>query len=138
MVWSGSKLFVWGGVDVNDSVTAVDGGAVYDLADDEWTSIPSLNAPSARVLGLATWTGTHVVVWGGKSGYLGDAALARLDGGAYDLETNTWTELGEADGAPMAKSFASVVWFGDSAVARVNSEAPGDDPTYYRFYPFQQ
>ena len=61
---SGNTVFIWGGYTGTSTTTAT--GASYDLATASWTSLPSTNAPVARALATAVWTGTEAVVWGGQ------------------------------------------------------------------------
>jgi N-acetylneuraminic acid mutarotase len=55
-VWTGTEMIVWGGY--NGSSWLNDGWR-YDPATDQWTSMSSSNAPSARENHTAIWTGTE-------------------------------------------------------------------------------
>lgn len=82
LAWIASgKLHVFGGR--TDYPSAESGGAIYDIAADKWSALPSMDAPSARVHATVVWTGTDAVIWGGTltpgvpSGILRDGALYR-------------------------------------------------------------
>jgi hypothetical protein len=43
-------------------------GGQYDPVGDSWTATTTTEAPSARELHTAVWTGSHMIVWGGSGG----------------------------------------------------------------------
>ena len=55
-------MIVWGGIDGAIYNT----GARYDPSTDSWTATIITNAPAARWLHTAVWTGSEMVVWGGR------------------------------------------------------------------------
>ena len=71
--WASGKLYVWGGY--GDGGTQAN-GAIYDLATDTWTSMPTTNAPAARYQHTAVWTGAEAILWGGQS-YKNDGKVYR-------------------------------------------------------------
>jgi hypothetical protein len=114
-VWTGSRLLIWGGVDLSRSqvgdvpsdVLTVPGeenetsegaklladGAGYDPASNRW--IPMAPAPlKPRVGQVAVWTGREMLVWGGAT--LKEGNVAFPDGAAYNPATNTWRKIGVA------------------------------------------
>ncbi len=85
----GQKLFVWGGVDQNG--INLNSGAIYDPGLDTWQATAvSANTPSARVLATAVWTGSQVIVWGGRTA---DGAAEYKNGAFYDPVNNAWQPL---------------------------------------------
>jgi hypothetical protein len=70
--------------------------------DDTW----SLIQPEGRKQHTAVWTGSEMIVWGGRN----DEGLLR-SGGRYDPVTDTWTSV-ETAGAPSARDFHTAVWTG--------------------------
>jgi hypothetical protein len=58
-------------------VAALNTGGVYDPGADTWAATSTANAPAAREMHTAVWTGSEMIVWGG----LGVAALNT--GGVY-------------------------------------------------------
>jgi hypothetical protein len=96
MVWTGSEVIVWGGVassrnghSVFDASAPRDGLA-YDPATDSWRDIG--DAPIVgRESPITVWSGTEVIVFGGRAGE--DAVL---DGAAYDPVSGRWRKLADA------------------------------------------
>ena len=52
-------------------------GGRYNPSTNTWTATSTTNAPSARDLHTAVWTGSEMIVWGGQS------ELASNTGGRY-------------------------------------------------------
>jgi hypothetical protein len=65
VVWTGSRMLVWGGATARgDGVPPY--GEAFDPATSRWLSMP----PSPlrhRYPAIAVWTGTQMIVWGGSS-----------------------------------------------------------------------
>lgn len=61
---------------------------------DEWLPMTTVGAPTPRVNHVAVWTGSEMVVWGGRgeNGVLGDGA-------AYNPKTDSWRPI-PLEGAP--------------------------------------
>lgn len=72
-------MIVWGGT-TGSGETAT--GGLLDTCDDSWTAtdVADPDAPSARALHTAVWTGTSMLVWGGSSG-----GTALDDGAVYTI-----------------------------------------------------
>ena len=54
--------------------------------DDTWTPTTLTNAPTARIIHTAVWTGSEMIVWGGLM-----AARHLNTGGRYNPSTDSWT-----------------------------------------------
>jgi hypothetical protein len=89
-------MIVWGG---GTDGEAFGDGALYSVAADRWSEIEEIGAPSPRLGHTATWTGTRMIVWGGRSTPLDmpprildeeERDLFLGDGGAYSPSTDTW------------------------------------------------
>lgn len=107
-VWAGDRLIVFGG---EGAAGEVGTGAVLPLSGGvtpaaAWSDVAAFGAPSARVGHTAVWTGTRMLVWGGKSG-----GTPLGNGAAFDPVNNAWTAL-PATGAPAARSGHQAVWTG--------------------------
>lgn len=107
-VWTGTQLLVWGAANGQD--------ARYDPVTDTWTPMSMVNAPTPRISAMVTWTGRQMLVWGGccappHSGHGG----FDVDGGLYDPRTDTWTPIGDANGAVAPESYATA-WTGSQLV----------------------
>src|SRR5262247_3242377 len=95
-------MLIWGGYFDGSSL---DTGERYDPATDTWTPIATLDAPIARYLHVAVWTGAEMVVWGGWGGaYLSD-------GGRYDPIADRWRPT-SIIGAPPGRLDFTAVWTG--------------------------
>ncbi len=80
-----------------------------DAAPDTWTPTTTTDAPSARDLHTAVWTGSEMIVWGGSS-------TTRLNtGGRYDPATDAWTAT-TTTGAPTARASHTAVWTGSEMI----------------------
>jgi hypothetical protein len=68
-VWTGQEMIIWGGgewVSSRDLAAAQSDGAAYHADLQSWRPVPS--APvSARMLHTAVWTGSEMIVWGGRA-----------------------------------------------------------------------
>lgn len=85
-VWAGSQMMVWGGCGDESCVSPKppfdDGGFWIPGANGgAWKPIESGKVTTARVDATGVWTGTHVVIWGGKAGLTGKL----LDTGAQSV-----------------------------------------------------
>jgi N-acetylneuraminic acid mutarotase len=104
-------------------VGAVGTGAALPLADGTtpgaWTALPALNAPGPRFAHTAVWTGSKLLVWGGKNG-----GTPIGDGAAYDPAGNTWTPLPTL-GAPTPRSGHVAVWTGTEMLVSGGEDATG-------------
>jgi hypothetical protein len=109
--WTGDKMIVWGG-HVGGSGAEFSSGAIYDPATDTWTPMSSVGAPYARHDHSAVWTGTELLIWGGRQFFSGTEA----NGGArYDPLTDTWTTISDVN-APMARWQHRAVWNGSQMI----------------------
>jgi N-acetylneuraminic acid mutarotase len=107
VVWTGSEMIVWGGIDNNGQF--VNTGARYNPNTDTWVPTSTINAPSPRVKHTAVWTGTEMLVWGGEAG-------APLNSGArYNPTTDTWTPITSIN-APAVRTRHTAVWTGSEMI----------------------
>jgi hypothetical protein len=99
VVWTGTRLFVWGGSPgANGTGVTTAQAGVYDPAARTWHATPPSPIQS-RVGAIAVWTGHEIVIWGGSTTY-GPGPMIN-SGVAYDPATDTWRRL-SATGAPAA------------------------------------
>jgi N-acetylneuraminic acid mutarotase len=109
-VWTGTRMIIWGGGRYGDFSAAdhlLNDGASYDPATGIWTAISSVNAPTPRYAHTAVWTGSKMIVWGGKEQNSGERNVN--DGAAYDPATDTWTPISTTN-APEARWGHVAVW----------------------------
>jgi N-acetylneuraminic acid mutarotase len=147
-VWTGTELLVWGGVasgaDPAAAQAGADGaaggaggpapvvsargdGAAYEPASGRWRRIPA--APTGpRSEHTAVWTGTEMLVWGGRAERGGDGHDA--GGAAYHPGTGTWRRLPPA---PLpGRTLHTAVWTGAEMIVWGGSltEEEGDGAAY--------
>lgn len=110
-VWTGDKMIVWGGYHmVVTSIRALDDGAAYDPISDAWQALPNTSLLTARQEHTAIWTGTEMIVWGGR-----DANTFFASGARYSPITNSWSPVSTV-GAPSARSGHAAVWTGSEMI----------------------
>ncbi|MGO9876500.1 MAG: Kelch repeat-containing protein [Acidimicrobiia bacterium] len=93
-VWTGHEFVIWGGYDdVRDGhLHATANGAAYSPSTNTWQMLPA--APlSPRVYALAVWTGSEVLLLGGRPAN-GTASLSNYaDAATYDPATQRWQHV---------------------------------------------
>jgi hypothetical protein len=78
--------------------------------NEKWSRRSDVGAPGEREFFTAVWTGTEIVIWGGRG------AGGCLDtGGRYDPATDTWTAT-SVTGAPAARDRHTAVWTGTEMI----------------------
>jgi N-acetylneuraminic acid mutarotase len=114
-VWTGNRMVVWGGSPLpGGGITST--GALYDPAQDKWTTMLASNPPGARAGHTAVWTGGEMLVWGGT--------LLNNTGGRYNPSTDTWAPLSTTN-APAARRLHSAVWTGEVMIVWGGLGCPG-------------
>ena len=109
VVWTGTRMIVWGGDGLGYTYTNT--GGIYDPVTDTWTGATStVNAPSPRGSHAAAWTGTHMIIWGGEN------PGKFNDGKYYDPVTNTWSGSTTLVNAPSARSHLQAIWTGQEMI----------------------
>lgn len=137
-IWSGSEMIIFGGLKIedfpdNEHWSSFGDGAKYNPASNTWTPLNSHGAPSSRTAHSAVWTGTEMIVWGGR--YLPDYVF--LDSGAsYDPVRDSWMDLPRA-GAPEARMEHAAVWSGTEMIiwGGFVDPSPAESDTGARYNP---
>jgi hypothetical protein len=116
-VWTGSEMIVFGGAQVDNYLgdeywVSLGDGARYDPATDTWTTLSQIDASSSRTAHTAVWTGSSMIVWGGR--FLPDYTFLG-SGAAYDPISDSWTALPFV-GAPRARMYHRAVWTGTEMI----------------------
>jgi hypothetical protein len=121
------RLLVWGGWTYPLGVQG--DGAVLDLARRSWKKMTATGAPSPRLEPTAVaWTGSRLVVWGGRAATTSPGSLRVLgDGALYDPAADRWTPIASAD-APSPRTEATVAWTGRKLVVLGGAAQPGGPP----------
>ena len=79
-----------------------------DCNENTWTATAA--PPEARDSHTAVWTGSEMIVWGGRS-----TNSLLNSGGKYDPAIDTWTFTNTA-GAPSARANHTAVWTGTAMI----------------------
>lgn len=109
-VWTGSAMIVWGGVFFDGGgINHLNTGGRYDPSTDSWLDTSTTNAPTARELPTAVWTGSEMIVWGG----FGNSTY-RNTGGRYNPVTNSWVATN--NNAPTGRYDHTAVWTGSEMI----------------------
>jgi hypothetical protein len=95
----------FGGVPMNN-------GARFNLSSNKWFPIATLNAPRARALHTAVWTGKEMIVWGGYDFTNIFYPQFLNNGGRYNPSNNTWTTISNSPGVG-ARAGHTAVWTGN-------------------------
>jgi len=106
-VWTGHELVVWGGYDdVRDGhLHAAADGAAYSPSTNTWQMLPA--APIApRVFAVAVWTGSQVLLLGGRPANGTVRVPNYSDGATYDPATRRWQPVAP----PVAPNNDPVTW----------------------------
>jgi hypothetical protein len=81
---------LWDGREVLFLSTGSARGMAYNPARNSWRRLPGMPLPRSGF--AATWTGRHVLVWGGLTGGT-PTPVPPAHGEAYDPAANRWTAL---------------------------------------------
>jgi N-acetylneuraminic acid mutarotase len=120
-VSTGPEMIIWGGYAPNlarpSLASYAANGARYNPASDTWTSLSISNAPAGRAQHTAVWTGSEMIIWGGRHIAYGFPPVTTypLAGGRYRPERDTWTSL-PTEGAPIGRVGHTAIWTGRDLV----------------------
>src|SRR4029077_7073777 len=76
---------------------------------DGWVPTAWTGAPPARTSLSAVWTGSEMIIWGGKANF-GGASLNT--GSRYNPSTDTWIPTSTGTDCPSARSGHYALWTG--------------------------
>jgi N-acetylneuraminic acid mutarotase len=128
-VWTGSEMIVWGGVYYPPGAVWNTGGR-YDLATDNWTATSTTNAPEARYLHTAVWTGSEMIIWGGST----YDYIYFNTGGRYNPMADSWTATSPIN-SPIARWLHTAIWNGSEMVVWGGYGDSGEFNTGGRYNP---
>jgi hypothetical protein len=103
-VWTGTEMIIWGGGGGGISWDGSSGGR-YNPVTNSWIATSLVNAPAGRESHTAIWTGTEMIVWGGRF----------LLGGRYKPSTDTWITICDIN-SPTARIYNTAVWTGTEMI----------------------
>src|SRR5438874_7046705 len=87
-------MIVWGGF---NSGSYFNTGGRYNPSTGNWAATSTTNAPDARSLPTAVWTGSEMIVWGGYH-----SSNDLNTGGRYSPRPASWTTTNSTN-APAAR-----------------------------------
>ena len=108
-VWTGSQMIVWGGQSSDSIFNFFNDGGRYVPASNAWVPLTLNGAPSSRTYHTAVWTGTEMLIWGGR--YFD----ADGDGARYNPASNAWTPVSPVN-APSPRARHTAVWTGSEMI----------------------
>ncbi len=107
-VWTGSEMIIWGGY--SNTEDWINSGARYSPATDSWIAMTTgSGTPSGRSSHSAVWTGTRMIVWGGR-------APDTNTGGIYDPVADLWQATSVGANVPSARYGHTAVWSGNRMI----------------------
>lgn len=130
-VWAGDRLVVWGGQ--GDAVELSTGGRLLVSGGTnatQWLATSAVNAPSPRRGHSMVWTGSRVIVWGGRT-----AGTPLADGGIYDPVADSWQTLSAATNLLSARSGHVAVWTGSEMLVWSGETAGGASASGAAYHP---
>jgi beta-lactamase regulating signal transducer with metallopeptidase domain/N-acetylneuraminic acid mutarotase len=110
-IWTGSEMLVWGGISYSPDRRVFATGGRYDPARDSWTLLPTNDAPTARTMHTAVWTGSEMIIWGGH-----EDSDAMNTGARFNVASGKWTPTTLKE-APQARFGHCAVWTGSEMIA---------------------
>ncbi len=134
-IWTGQELISFGGTPCGDKQVCRHCSSdtnpleIYDPVTNLWSAPNPPGAPLSRLGHTAVWTGTELIVWGGRREILGaqSCEVTMLDSGArYDPVANTWTPMSTV-GAPSPRMGHTAVWTGDRMIVWGGQPGPTHD-----------
>ena len=109
-LWTGTEMLIWGGGGPGLGNYPATGGR-YNPAADSWTATATNRNIVGRADHSAVWTGSEMIVWGGRSLSANLAFTYYATGYRYNPAADTWTVMPAAS-APAARSLHTAVWTG--------------------------
>ena len=111
-VWTGNEMIIWGGYFFDGiSFHYFNTGGRYNPQLDSWMATTTADAPEARSIHTAVWSGNEMIVWGGETG----GSTRFNTGGRYDPGTDTWLATSIIN-APAARYDHTAVWTGNEMI----------------------
>ena len=137
-VWTGNLMLIWGGGS-SSGFPQYGGGGRYNPNTDTWTDMTAAGAPYKRINMAFVWTGSRLIVWGGRT-FFTQADCSAVgppncqpginyywnDGARYNPATDAWAPV-SSSGLDW-RELAATVWTGTEMLVWGGDE--GDQITY--------
>jgi hypothetical protein len=117
-IWDSQRLIVWGG-SIAPGASYVGSGAMYYPDADQWETVSTITAPSARAGHTAVWSGSEMIVWGGN----GTGSWFNT-GGRFYPDQQVWRTVSTTN-APAERSGHIAVWTGSRMLVWGGQNATG-------------
>ena len=125
-VWTGTEMIAWGGYYYDGNYHYLQSGGRYNPSTNSWVTTSTTNAPEARDLHTAVWTGSEMIVWGGYND--------TNTGGRYNPLTDSWTTT-DTSNAPAGRQLHTAIWSGSEMIVWGGSGVSGNLMTGGRYDP---
>jgi len=103
------------GPHADDASSGTDAGD-NDATHDTWIPMSDEGAPTGRWLHTAIWTGSELLIWGGRCDIGGGSVtMAFADGGAFDPGANSWRSI-PSPGFLSSRFLHRAVWTGTAMI----------------------
>lgn len=109
------KVLLYGGHYNDSGQVWLNQAAIFDIPTNTWTVISDVHKPNVRYAYSIATNQTHVYVWGGYEAFDGVYQQVK-SGAAYNIATDTWTEMIVDPHTPSERSGAVAVWAGDRMI----------------------
>lgn len=133
-VWTGTEMIVWGGTPLpsvlSDGRSYLNTGGRFNPATGRWIPTSTWNAPSGRAGHTAVWTGSEMIIFGGRGPTAGSrepTVLPQNTGARYDPARDLWTPT-ETNGAPAPRLQHSAVWTGNEMIVWGGTSSTAQTP----------
>ena len=110
-VWTGTEMIIWGGYNNTSGSVWFNDGAKYNPNTDTWIPLTTTNAPLARAGHIAIWTGSEMIIWGGRREW----GNFLTSGSKYNAASDTWTSI-STTGAPSGRRWHTGIWSGTELI----------------------
>jgi hypothetical protein len=128
-VWTGTEMIIWGGEQWDHGPNGpvyVNTGGRYNPLTDSWAATSTgTNVPDVRIRHAAFWTGSEMIIWGGRVPTPSGVYTLLNTGGRYNPTTDSWTATSMGTGVPSVRQDPSAVWTGTEMIiwggATINS-----------------
>jgi len=120
-VWTDSEMIISGGFafdPVWGTFNYTNTGGRYDPVADTWQPTSTSGAP-ARFEHTAIWTGSEMIVWGGKA-----YGTPSGSGAAYNPDFDTWRAISNT-GAPSSRHAHTAIWTGSEMIVWGGKDSTG-------------
>jgi N-acetylneuraminic acid mutarotase len=111
-VWTGTEMIIWGGYSHTMLHNYFSTGGRYDPSSDAWKPTSTgANVPSGRMLHTAIWSGSEMIVWGGR-----DDSSVFNTGARYNPLTDSWIPTSTDANIPSPRGLHTAVWTGSEMI----------------------